>query len=131
MREEYSAWDDPKKYWIRWLLLVPCAVFAYGIVLTVFQRLFPYSDYSGWFINYLRSPLITFLGSLVFIIIGVLFAPKYQKRIALILLIVIVMLSSFDLFNSIRLEYYFRIARVCTGLLGGLVGYFLMENKNK
>lgn len=119
-------YDKSENNWIRWILLFPCAVFGFGFILTVLQNVFPYSEYANWVINYVRSPLISFLGTLAFIAIGVLIAPDFKLRTALILLVIVVIAISNDLFTSIGMKFHFRIVRVITGLLGGIIGYCLM-----
>jgi hypothetical protein len=126
-----TGFDNPDNYWIRWLLLLPCAVFGYGFILTVLQSLFAYREFASWVINYIRSPIISFLGSVVFILIGVLIAPKSKKTVGLILLVIIVMISSFDLYTAIQTQFHYRIVRVVSGLLGGLIAYKTAENMYK
>lgn len=126
---EIIWFEKSENNWIRWILFFPCAVFGCGFILNILQNMFPFSEYASWVINYVRSPLIYFFCSLAFITIGVLIAPSFKLRIALILLIIVVLAISNDFFTSIG--HYFRIVRVITGLLGGIIAYYLMDKRYK
>lgn len=113
------------------MLLFPCAIFGYGFIATFLQNGFPYSQYAIWVIQYVRSPLISFLGSFVFILIGFTIAPKFKLRTAMILLIIFVVTISMNLFNNYLPGYNFIIVKFITGLLGGILAYCLMAKIQK
>jgi len=124
-------YKNPSNYWIRWVLLIPIVLFIYGFVIYLIENISSSDDFPTWVINYIISPFATLLGSFSIIVVGSVIAPKSKKTIALILFTIVIIFESLECFFGMKTQSLFLFVRAGAGIIGGFMGYLLIEDVYK
>ena len=118
---------NPKLNWLRWILVIPFALLAYGITLLIQGIENWFYEPPLWFINYLQSPFFSFLSTLFFILVGTEMAPNYNRTTGLILLLISIMIYGVLIFLSLMAHLYLSFIYIIPGILGLFISYKIVE----
>jgi hypothetical protein len=136
---------DTLPKWLRWVILLPCSIFAYGAVYSiafVLQKnvLTSGSDQDDLFsvptAIKIAGIIAAFFGSVVFIKCSYLVAPKYKKGASLTLLIFLLLIAASQISEAIHLVqykfyhfYYFYLIKYLAMSIGAISGWALLPSK--
>lgn len=122
--------ENPKWYWLRWIGIIPSAIvmscIVYLIILYINRF---YSDPESWNMLYV-APLIASFGSGVgFIGAAKYIAPSYKDRVSIMLLMLILVCTGFELFLVIENQDYFHFSKYVLSALGAILGHFIYKEE--
>lgn len=132
--EKFAFWTNPKRYWIRWISLLPVSVSAYVIMyglmklmLTFFTRVNEEGDLS---IAVLLAPgIASTIGSYWFVWMGWYFAPGHKRIVRLLLIIIAAIVAGLCTVLLIR-QFTFNVLIEIIGIVVGIIAaYFKIENE--
>lgn len=122
--------DSSINIWIRWIFMFPASVVAYQLVFLVAQILHKSGDDSKFNID-ITIPMIAGLSAgYAFIWVGAQIAPSYKKNTAFLLLVIILIFGSIDLYFSFKRKDTFKMFELITVYVGSILGYKHTENEH-
>lgn len=122
---------------LRWFLVLPGAILIYilatGLIgfLANLNIISSNIDEDSWTVIYILPALVSGASAAAYIYYGAMIAPKANKKIALILLLLLTLYIGFTVFSALILREYKVFVQIISTIVGGLFGYYALEENIK
>lgn len=124
-----AFFESSRSNWLKWIVVFPASILAYAIAYALTNVLFSFTlGGDEWF----DKPILSFISRMIAAASGCYFAiyaallisPSYKKRIARIILFILVLMTILSVFYVIRDWFHFDALQEAIGnFVGVLAGY--------
>lgn len=114
---------------LRWIGIIPCIVISQVAPFFIFKG-FEYCIGSwDWVINYVFPCFSCLIGGWATITTSVMMAPSHKRQTALIVCVVMILITSFFIYETMLLKDYFKILQFIFSIIGLICGYSISKEK--